>query len=121
MNIVDESDRVQDMAERDFAGPVSERKDALVLLRAFDFSAAYSGETELAHLGNPRRATEASVTAYQQDRQTLIDYRLRNGLPVEDRWLAAASSGPVNPIDTPPDGRRRAASPAALVRRASPR
>jgi hypothetical protein len=83
MKIVDESDRVQEMAERAFAGPVSERKEALDLLRAFSSSAAHSGETELAHLGNPRRATEASVTAYQQDRQTLIDYRLRNGLPVE--------------------------------------
>jgi hypothetical protein len=83
MKISDESERVQNMAQKAFAGPVSKRADAFALLREFSESAASSGEAELAHLGNPQRAIEASVNAYRQDRQTLIDYRLRNGLPVE--------------------------------------
>jgi hypothetical protein len=83
MKIADESETVRTMAEKAFSGPVAERADALGQLREFSPSAAHAGEAELAHLGNPVRAIQSSVDTYRQDRQTLIDYRLRNGLPVE--------------------------------------
>jgi hypothetical protein len=84
MKIVDDSEQIRELSEKAFAGPREDRGKALESLREVSSSAADSGEREQAVSGSPLKAVEASVTAYQADRATLIDYRRRNGLAVDE-------------------------------------
>jgi hypothetical protein len=84
MKIADESEQIRTLSEQAFAGPREDRGKALELLREVSSSAADSGEREQAVSGSPLKAVEACVTTYQADRATLIEYRRRNGLAVDD-------------------------------------
>jgi hypothetical protein len=84
VKIADISEEIRTLSEQAFAGPRADRGKALELLREVSTSAADSGEREQSVSGSPLKAVEASVAAYQADRATLIDYRRRNGLAVEE-------------------------------------
>ncbi len=82
MIIMDESDRVRQMATLAVAGPG--RRGAMEVLRNFSYSVAKAAEEELARTQNVGAAISAAVDEYRAERQRMIDYRRRNRLPVTE-------------------------------------
>ena len=83
MKIIDDSERVRKMASAAFGGPREERAGALELFRDFSFGVSWDAEQELTRTGDVGKATTAAVESYRRQRQDIIDYRLRKGLPIE--------------------------------------
>jgi hypothetical protein len=84
MKIIDESDRVRDLAEQAFVGPREGRDAALEMLREFCSPAVTAAEAEIFRLGSAGPGIAAAVEAYQRVRRNAIAYRRRAGLPVDE-------------------------------------
>ena len=84
MKIIDESDRVRDLAEQAFVGPREGRDAALAMLREFCSPAATAAEAEIFHRGIAGPGIAAAVEAYRKQRRNAIAYRRRAGLPVDE-------------------------------------
>jgi hypothetical protein len=82
--LIDESERVREMAELAFVGPRKGRPAALIQLRDFSPPACTAAEDALWNSGEPGLAITAAVDEYRRQRQLAIAYRRRLGLPTEE-------------------------------------
>lgn len=82
--LIDESERVREMAERAFVGPRKHRPAALIQLRDFSLPVCDAAEAALWHRGEAGPAVAAAVEAYREARRGAIAYRRSRGLPTEE-------------------------------------
>lgn len=82
--LIDESERVREMAVRAFVGPRKHRPAALIQLREFSLPVCDKAEAALWNYGEPGPAIEAAVEAYREARRGSIAWRRSRGLPTEE-------------------------------------
>lgn len=82
--LIDESERVREMAVRAFVGPREHRPAALIQLRDFSLPVCDAAEAALWHRGEPGPAITAAVEEYRRQRRLPLAYRRRPGLPTEE-------------------------------------